>query len=151
MQYLTKNEILRLNELTLVRHGGHFVPPDNLLHPEAIDYLVESVAAEMFGEPLYPQVSDKAALYMFNIISNHAFQDGNKRTGLAAALAFLYKNGFRLAEDLKPVIQEGKSWPSNNDLSHNDHLYEFTLAVAAGQVPLEACRQWFATNTEPAV
>ncbi|WP_116107284.1 type II toxin-antitoxin system death-on-curing family toxin [Lewinella sp. IMCC34191] len=147
MRYLTKPEIFRLNKLTLARHGGHFVPPDNSLHPEAIDYLVESVQAEMFGEPLYPRVSDKAALYMFNLIGNHAFQDGNKRTGLAAALAFLMINDYRLKEDLQPVTYQDKLWPDAR-LGHDDHVYRFTLAVAAGQVPLEACRQWFAANIE---
>ncbi|MBK8347853.1 MAG: Fic family protein [Saprospiraceae bacterium] len=41
----------------------------------------------MFGE-LYPTLSEKAGLYMYNIISNHIFQDGNKRTGLEAGIVF---------------------------------------------------------------
>lgn len=40
-----------------------------------------------------PSVSDKAGLYMFNIISNHIFSDGNKRTGLEAALLFVDLDG----------------------------------------------------------
>ncbi|MGB3798548.1 MAG: type II toxin-antitoxin system death-on-curing family toxin, partial [Lewinella sp.] len=142
MRYLTKYEILRLNQLTVSCHGGHFVPPDNLLHLEAIEYLVESVSADMYGEPLYPEVCDKAAVYLFNIISNHAFQDGNKRTVLAAALAFLTMNSYRLSDELSPVNADGKLIPKEGK-DHNDNLYRFTMAVAAGEVSLHVCRQWF--------
>ena len=44
------------------------MPPYNFLHEENLDYLLEAVQAEMFGEPLYPTVSGKAAVYCFNII-----------------------------------------------------------------------------------
>lgn len=92
MIYLTKQQIIRLNTATIEAHGGNFMPPSNFLHEENLDYLLEAVQAEMFGEPLYPTISDKAALYCYNIICNHIFSDGNKRTGLAAALIFLNLN-----------------------------------------------------------
>jgi death-on-curing protein len=34
-----------------------------------------------------------AAAYLFHIIRNHPFVDGNKRTGTVAALVFLLLNG----------------------------------------------------------
>jgi death-on-curing protein len=145
MHYLTKEEIIRLNKRTLDRHGGHYLPPLNLLHESALDYLVETVEAEMFGEPLYPELWDKAGLYFFNIISNHIFQDGNKRTGLAAALTFLLRNAYVLQEQLQSVLVGDQLIPGDSS-DHDDHLYNFTVAVAAGQVPLNACQQWFAVN-----
>lgn len=84
----------------------------------------------MFDEPLYPTVTDKAAVYCFNIIGNHLFTDGNKRTGLEAALAFLKLNAKRLSRTL----------PQND-------LYEFILKVASGQSSLDECRAWFAEHT----
>ncbi|MES2520268.1 MAG: Fic family protein [Bacteroidota bacterium] len=33
-------------------------------------------------------MSDKAVICCYNIIGNHIFSDGNKRTGLESALAF---------------------------------------------------------------
>ena len=144
MHYLTLDEIVKLNELTVHRHGGHFVPPHNYLHGDALAYLVETVEAEMFGQPLYPDIADKAGLYMFNIISNHIFQDGNKRTGLAAALTFLLRNGHDIKQELDSIIIEGKTVPDKG--THKEMLYAFTIAVASGQVPLEACQQWFAAN-----
>ena len=145
MKYLTVAEIITLNRLTVRRDGGNFVAPNNFLHGEALEYLVETVQAELFGEPLYPTVSDKAGLYLFNIISNHIFQDGNKRTGLASALAFLLRNGYLLKKDLVQIEFEGERVPSAEG-EYDERLFQFTLAVASGQVPLTACQQWFAQN-----
>ncbi len=145
MKYLTAGELIDLNKLTVKRHGGNFVPPNNLLHGEALEYLVETVQAEMFGEPLYPTISDKAGLYLFNIISNHIFQDGNKRTGLTGALAFLLRNRYWLKQELVRVEFEGRMLPDEQG-GHDEILYQFTLEVASGTVPLPACQQWFAQN-----
>jgi len=76
MEYLIKEDILQINKQTVERHGGNFVAPYNFLHEDPLDYLIEAVEAKMFGEEMYPAISDKAGLYMFNIISNHIFQDG---------------------------------------------------------------------------
>jgi death on curing protein len=124
--YLDKNDITFINRRTVEEHGGNFMPPYNFLHEENLDYLLEAVQAEMFGEPLYPEISDKAALYCYNIICNHIFSDGNKRTGLEAALAFLKLNGMRLDKNLS-----------------NEIIYDFIIKVASGQSSLEECRAWF--------
>ena len=129
MIYLDKEDIAFINQRTISEHGGNFMPPHNFLHEENLDYLVEAVQAEMFGEPLYPNLTDKAAVYCFNIIGNHIFTDGNKRTGLEAALAFLKLNETRLNRELP-----------------QDDLYNFILKVASGESSLDKCRAWFATN-----
>jgi death on curing protein len=64
MKYLTKTDIIRINHATVEEHGGNFVPPSNLLHEPNLDYLLEAVQSEMFGEPLYPEIADKVAVYM---------------------------------------------------------------------------------------
>lgn len=132
--YLQFDDIVLINEMSVKQHGGNFIPPHNFLHEESLRYVLESVGAEMFGEPLYPSISDKAAVYMFSIISNHVFQDGNKRTGLEAALLFLRLNGWKLvsaaaATDITP-----------------DELYNFTMAVASGEHDLDAVRAWFTAH-----
>lgn len=80
MAYLIKADITQINYLTISEVGGNFVPPNNFLHEENLDYLLEAVSAEMFGEPLYPTIHHKAGLYLFSIICNHIFQDGNTGT-----------------------------------------------------------------------
>ncbi|TAE01350.1 MAG: type II toxin-antitoxin system death-on-curing family toxin, partial [Bacteroidetes bacterium] len=96
MIYLTKEQIIATNLNQIKLFGGNFVPPSNFLHEENLDYLLEAVQAEMFGEPLYPTLYQKAGLYMFNIVCNHIFQDGNKRTGLQASMVFLLLNKFSI-------------------------------------------------------
>ena len=55
MLYLNRDQIIEINRKTVERHGGNFVPPKNLLHLEALDYIVEAVRAEMFGGPPIPR------------------------------------------------------------------------------------------------
>jgi death on curing protein len=129
MRYLTKKRVIQLNKATVDAHGGNFMPPNNFLHEENLDYLLEAVQAEMFGQPLYPNISDKAAIYCYNIICNHIFSDGNKRTGLVSALLFLNLNGFDLSLKI-------------NDATLTDYI----LKIASGESNLEECRAWFAEN-----
>jgi death on curing protein len=130
MRYLTKQQIVRLNKDTVAEHGGNFTPPFNFLHEENLDYLLEAVQAELFGEPMYPTAADKAAVYCYSIIGNHIFSDGNKRTGLGAALNFLSANGLILS----PAVDD-------------DTLTAYILKVASGQSSLDECRAWFSANT----
>lgn len=78
MKYLLKEDLILINKMTVDRHGGNYVPPKNLLNENPLDYLVDAVKSEMFGVALYPEIFEKCALYMYNIINNHVFQDGNK-------------------------------------------------------------------------
>jgi death-on-curing protein len=123
MIYLTKEQIIAINLNQVKVFGGNFMPPSNFLHEENLDYLLEAVQAEMFGEPLYPTLYQKAGLYMFNIVCNHIFQDGNKRTGLQASIIFLILNNL--------VIEVS-----------NDDFINFTLSVASGEQSLEQVQDW---------
>ncbi len=48
---------------------------------------------EVFGEELYPEIHEKAAVLLRGIIADHAYVDGNKRSGMMSALVFLNLNG----------------------------------------------------------
>jgi death-on-curing protein len=144
MKKLTAAYIIELNRMTIDENGGHFLSPDNFLHGEQLDSLVETIDAKIFGELLYPSVVDKAALYLFLIISNHIFQDGNKRTGLTAALTFLFLNGFKLRHPFAEVPLENALELPGTD--YDKDLELLTLAVASAQLSLEECRVWFGAN-----
>ena len=62
---------------------------------------IEMPKAQMFGEFLHPSIFDKAAAYLFHIVCNHPFIDGNKRTGAAVSLIFLDMNSLNLDIDEK--------------------------------------------------
>ncbi|MFM8454065.1 MAG: type II toxin-antitoxin system death-on-curing family toxin [Gammaproteobacteria bacterium] len=74
---------------------------------------VEVPKATMFGEDLYRDIFDKVAAYLFHIVSNDPFIDGNKRTGTISALIFLNLNNINfeynefLLEDLVLKIAKG--------------------------------------------
>ena len=130
MVFLVKKQIIAINRLTISYHGGNFVPPYNLLNESTLDYLVDIIYAEMFGESLYPTIFDKTGVYMFNIIANHVFSDGNKRTGLEAGLLFLKFNGYQLNETIT-----------------NQILTDFIIAVASGEHTLETVQAWLKNNS----
>jgi len=52
--------------------------------------------ASFAGEWLHRDLFEMDAAYGFHICQNHPFVDGNKRAGLACALAFLETNGVAL-------------------------------------------------------
>jgi death on curing protein len=53
---------------------------------------IEMPKAALYGEYLHPTIYDKAAAYLFHIVCNDPFVDGNKRTGTIIALTFLKQN-----------------------------------------------------------
>jgi death-on-curing protein len=75
---------------------------------------IEHPKAAMFGEDLYPTITNKAAAYLFHIVRNHPFNDGNKRTGCGAAYLFLKINkvtilfGDDAYEDFVVKVAQGK-------------------------------------------
>ncbi len=71
--------------------------------------------ASAFGEPVYPTIHEQAAALLHSLARNHALVEGNKRLGLAAAIAFYGMNGMRLT------------------LS-NDRAYELVIDIASGTI-----------------
>lgn len=58
-----------------------------------------AVSQASFGEAyLHEDLAHMAAAYAFHIAQNQPFLDGNKRTGLVAALVFLDLNGITVLD-----------------------------------------------------
>ncbi len=90
-------EALHQEQLRL--HGGAAGIRDSGLLDSA---LARPLQKEAYGDP---DIFDLAAAYLFGVLKNHPFVDGNKRTGLAAADLFLYFNGFSLESVQEDIIQ----------------------------------------------
>jgi death-on-curing protein len=88
MMFITLQEIIEDQAALITKYGGMHGLRDLGLLASAI----EMPMAAVFGEELHPTIFDKAAAYLFHIIRNHPFIDGNKRAGTLAALAFLRQN-----------------------------------------------------------
>jgi death-on-curing protein len=90
-------EALHAEQLRL--HGGAAGVRDEGLLESA---LYRPLQKEAYGEP---DLCDLAAAYLFGIVKNHPFIDGNKRTAFAAADLFLYFNGLSIEAEQEEIIQ----------------------------------------------
>ncbi|MBI3074133.1 MAG: type II toxin-antitoxin system death-on-curing family toxin [Deltaproteobacteria bacterium] len=93
MRFLTVQEVLEAHAATLRRHGGASGIRDTGL----LDSAVHMAQAMYGGEFLHPGLFDMAAAYLFHLVLNHPFIDGNKRCGWLAARVFLRMNGVALS------------------------------------------------------
>jgi len=109
--FLALDEVLALHADQIRRYGGRAGVRD-------LELLKSALAAPETtygGEYLHTDLFEMAAAYLFHIVRSHPFVDGNKRTGLIAALVFLGLNGRRLDAEA-------------------DALLDLVLGVAAGGV-----------------
>ncbi len=93
--FLTLDEVLALHADQIARYGGRPGLRDLGLLESAL-----GMPRTTFGRVyLHPSLPEMAAAYLFHLAGNHPFVDGNKRVGLAAAIAFLGLNGLWLEAD----------------------------------------------------
>ena len=89
VKYLTVEEILRLHFQIIEDYGGsHGVRDENRLKS-----VIDAPRQEVFDKEQYASLYEKAAVYLRNIVGDHPFSDGNKRTALTVCGIFLQRNG----------------------------------------------------------
>ncbi|MCL4236133.1 MAG: type II toxin-antitoxin system death-on-curing family toxin [Deltaproteobacteria bacterium] len=90
--FLTVEELLEIHADQVTRYGGS---PG--LRDEGLLRSAAAMPSSTFGgEFLHADLAEMAAAYLFHIVANHPFIDGNKRTGAAAAIVFLEMNDSEL-------------------------------------------------------
>lgn len=97
--------------------------------------LESAVAAgrqKVFGKELYPTVFEKAAVLLRGIIADHPFVDGNKRTGMMAALVFLNLNDY-----------------DTSGLKDRD-LEDFAVRVAVEHLDIPVIAAWLKAHSKKA-
>lgn len=92
IDFLDLNDVLTIHRNQLELYGGSDGVRDNGLLESAI----AQPQAVYDGNYLHEFPFEMAAAYLFHIVQNHPFLDGNKRTGAAVALVFLDFNGIEL-------------------------------------------------------
>ncbi len=121
---ISKETILKLHELSIIKYGGSFGIRD--------EGLLESAIARPYqtfnGEDLYPTNYEKAAAIAESILINHPFVDGNKRTGFLAMLA---------------ILDEGNIIVKVT----NNLIYDFIIDIATGEIKFEQILKWLKQNT----
>lgn len=64
-----------------------------------LESAIATPLASFGGECVHADIFEMAAAYVFHIVKNHPFIDGNKRTGAMAAFVFLKLNKWTLVAD----------------------------------------------------
>ena len=118
MKFLTLNDVELIHMQIIDASGGSQGVRDR--------DRVESALAAMRQE-----VFDKAAVLLRGIIADHPFVDGNKRTGVMAALVFLNLNG--------------KDTSRLTDKDYED----FAVKVAVDHLSVEDIATWLKTHATP--
>jgi death on curing protein len=112
--FLSLDEVLEIHENQLALYGGR----PGLLSLPLFESATAQPKATFGGQLLLTDLFEMAAAYLFHIVQNHPFQDGNKRVGAVAAIVFLMTNG----QDI---------------LLSNDELETLVLDTATGKLNRE--------------
>ena len=115
----SKEKVLLLHQLIAQETGGSIGVRDEGLLESALEVAFSSFG----GQEFYPTKAEKGARLGYNLISNHAFVDGNKRIGMYVMLTFLEVNGIHMDCTNKEVATVG-------------------LSVAAGSMDYEDLLHW---------
>lgn len=124
-KFLSREQIIDINRKTILQNGGNSDFAGVVLNKDSFSFLVEMIDEVVYGQPYAPYDVDKAVFYVSKIIRNHIFYDGNKRTGMICAIAFLTINGHT---------------PKNLT---DDAIIELALRIADNRVTDEEVREWF--------
>jgi len=90
--FLDVDEVIELHASQLELFGGGAGLRDQGLLESAVAQPQASFGGHLAHDGLFAM----AAAYLFHLVSNHPFVDGNKRIALTAAEVFLLLNGHRL-------------------------------------------------------
>lgn len=105
IKYLTVNEVIQMHDKMISLEGGLLGIRDY----NSLCSAVDAPRAALFGMEMYPTIEEKAAVYIYHITCNHAFNDANKRTAFIAAITFLNLNKVTPAfdyDDLEALVVE---------------------------------------------
>ena len=80
--FLALEEVLALHADQIRRYGGR----PGIRDLELLKSALGMPEASYCGAYLHPSAVEMAAAYLFHIVRNHPFVDGNQRVGLIAAL-----------------------------------------------------------------
>lgn len=123
--FLELVEVLTIHADQIERYGGDASIRDAGLLESAL----AMPRATFGGEFLHRDLYEMGAAYLYHIVQNHPFVDGNKRTGTATALVFLEMNGVTIDAD-------------------EDALVELVLDVAQGRADKARIAEFFRANRE---
>ena len=114
LTFLSVAMVQRIHEDQIHRYGGSLGVRELGLLESAVAMPQAGSGTQYFHTDIY----EMAAAYLFHLVKNHPFVDGNKRVGAMAAYAFLGLNGIEVTAteeafgDLTLAVAEGKTTKS---------------------------------------
>ncbi len=124
VRFLSIEQVFALHDRALERYKGMPGVKDLGM----IESNTAMPRATFGGEFLHPTIASMAGAYLFHLTQGHGFADGNKRTGIAAALTFLAHNGYEVE-------------------ATEDELYDLSINVADHKVLKEDVIAFFEDRT----
>lgn len=100
-KFLTLDDVLEVHRDQIERYGGTLGVRDNGLLESAL----AAPQSGFGGHYLHGDLVEMASAYLFHLVQNHPFLDGNKRVGAAAALTFLVMNGIETKIPIQALVQ----------------------------------------------
>ncbi len=88
IHYISIDYVIKLHDQLVDEYGGR----KGILNLGLLISALEMPKATFNGRDLHRTVYDKAAAYLFHLIKNHPFVDGNKRTAAMVSIVFLSTN-----------------------------------------------------------
>jgi len=88
ISYLKFEYVLKIHNEMIREYGGL----QGILNEGLLKSALEMPKARFNGKDLHRTIFDKTAAYLFHLIKNHPFVDGNKRTAAMAAMVFFASN-----------------------------------------------------------
>lgn len=110
IKFLSKESVLNIHKKMIDVFGGSYGIRDEGL----LDSALEMPRAGFGDEYFHKTVFDKASAYLYHLVKNHPFIDGNKRIGFACMETFLRLNGYKL------------------DKNNKNEIYDFVMNIASG-------------------
>ncbi|WP_137743242.1 type II toxin-antitoxin system death-on-curing family toxin [Robertmurraya siralis] len=121
--YLDPEDIRYLHDEMIEEYGGIYGENESGM----IDYMADKPKQYLFEQEIYPDLFQKAAVYLEGFATHQYFCDGNKRTGVKCCLTFLLINGYEL------IVEDYD-------------LYKITLEVANKRMDIDEITQWLESN-----
>ena len=132
MKFVNKRMVVAINKLCIELAGGeNFGGSTNMSQGQSLGFVEGIVINKVFGQKIYKTIFHQAAAYLYLIIKNHPFIDGNKRTALATAVTFLEWNNMIFS-------------PSDDA---NEEVFDFinglTMVEEDPSTTIETIAEWF--------
>ena len=133
IEFLTLHEVLEIHANQIQLYGGS----KGLRDQGLLEAALAQPESTFRGEYLHKDIFEMAAAYLYHLVQNHPFIDGNKRVGATSAVVFLSINGYELNPNLDKLDSKTKQTV----------FQKTVLSVASGKIKKPELTSFFAENS----